>query len=372
MKICLYSPYFPKHTGGGEKYLLDTAQALTAYGQVFLAVPDEKLSSSQIQEIYTKYQDFLGHDLKQLNLISSPLGTKAGFWQKFNWTRQFDLMYFITDGSLFLSGAGKSVIHIQTPLLRKPLTLFERLKKISWQFVNTNSAFTRQVVEKNWHLRVNAVHHPMVDVAKLELLAEKNKKEKIILHVGRFFRQLHSKRQDVLVKFFGDLRKQYPQESKGWQLVLIGSVEDEQYASEVKKLAKNLPIKIIHTVSREQLNDWYAKAAIYWHATGYGVSEAKHPEKMEHFGISTVEAMASRAVPVVIDRGGQPEILGPDLAELLWQDEKTCLAKTAELMNNDLRRSALADQAQLRSQHFGPDKFEDNLRKMMKALGLIP
>jgi len=283
MKICLYSPYFPKHTGGGEKYLLDVAQFMATYGQVFLAVPQtefhQQLSSSETEAIYTKYQDFLGQDLKQLELLASPLGTKARFWQKLNWTRQFDLLYFITDGSLFLSGAGKSVIHIQIPLIRQPLSFFERLKKLSWQFVNTNSAFTKQIVEKHWGLRVNAVHQPMVDVAKLELLSEKIQKEKIILHVGRFFRQLHSKRQDVLVRFFKNLKKQYPQESKGWQLVLIGSVEDEQYAREVKKLASGLPIKIIHTVSRDELDAWYAKASIYWHTTGFAVDEDLHPEK---------------------------------------------------------------------------------------------
>jgi len=72
----------------------------------------------------------------------------------------------------------------------------------------------------------------------------------------------------------------------------------------------------------------------------------------------------------VISKGGQPEILGAGLTELLWQDEKTCLAKTAELMNNEHKRAFLATQAQLRSQNFGPEKFETNLREMMQVLRL--
>ena len=92
---------------------------------------------------------------------------------------------------------------------------------------------------------------------------------------------------------------------------------------------------------------------------------------MEHFGISTVEAMASGAVPVVIDKGGQPEALGEDLRELLWQDEKACLEKTLELMNNTTKLEALAKQVQVRSQRFGPQAFEDNIVQMLQQLGLL-
>jgi glycosyltransferase involved in cell wall biosynthesis len=371
MKICLYSPYFPKHTGGGEKYFLDVAQVLSAYGQVHLAVAGRNLSSKQVNKIYAKYERFLGQSLKKFKLISSPFGTGENFFKKIWWTRQFDLIYFFTDGSLPASLARKNVLHIQTPLKRGPLNLMERLKQLKLDFVNTNSAFTKHIVETNWRLKVNAVHHPMVEVEQFRLRAERAKKQKIILHVGRFFRQQHSKRQDILIKFFRNLKENYPQESKGWQLVLVGAIEDEQYAQEVKQLAKGLPIKLIHELSRQALNDWYARASLYWHATGFGVDEQEHPEKMEHFGISTVEAMASRAVPIVINRGGQPEILGDELTELLWQDKQTCLGKTVELMNNEAKRTALAAKAQQRAQHFGPDKFAANLASMMDELKLL-
>lgn len=369
MRICLYSPYFPKHTGGGEKYLLDTAEALTHYGEVSLAIAGSTLSTAQRLAMYKKQERFIGHSLRQLKLIPSPLGTDASVLEKLSWTKQFDLLYAITDGSFFASLAKRSVMHIQIPLLRAPLTSAERLKKLTWQFVNTNSAFTKRVVESTWKLHVDAVHYPMIDVLPLEKLAEHTQKQKIILHVGRFFRQLHSKRQDVLVTFFKHLLKKYPKESKGWQLVLIGSVEDEAYAASVRKMAKGLPIKIIHTVSRAQLNQWYAKASLYWHATGFGLSEMAYPAHMEHFGISTVEAMAAGTVPIVIGKGGQPEALGDGLKELLWQDEKTCLAKTAECMNNTAATRALAQQAQLRSQQFDRAAFEANIQKMMKQLG---
>ncbi|HCR81199.1 MAG: hypothetical protein UY13_C0002G0286 [Candidatus Pacebacteria bacterium GW2011_GWB1_47_8] len=371
MRFCLYSPYFPKHFGGGEKYLLDVAQVLAHYGQVELAVAGSELDEAKARRIFKQYERFMGQSLHQLRLVNSPLGTTASFWRKLRWTRQYDLLYYLTDGSFFLSWARRNVMHIQVPLTRAPLTPWERVKRLSWHFINTNSIFTKQTVEKYWHLPVNAVHWPMVDVVQFQLLSEQLKKENIILHVGRFFRQMHSKRQDVLVRFFAHLLERYPQESRGWKLVLVGAVEDREFAKEVKAAARGLPVTIVHSVSRLELDRWYARAKIYWHATGYGASEEKYPAKMEHFGISTVEAMASGAVPVVIGKGGQPEILGKELKELLWQDEKTCLEKTVELMNNTAKLALLAQKAQVRSQRFGPQAFEDNVVAMLGKLGLL-
>jgi glycosyltransferase involved in cell wall biosynthesis len=370
MKICLYSPYFPKHLGGGEKYLLDVASTLAQFGSVAITIPGKSLAQTDKELILKKYQHFMGEQLTGIKFISSPLGTKASALEKLMWTKQFDLLYYQTDGSLFASLAKKNVMHIQVPIKRSPLSLTEKIKAKSWNFVNTNSAFTKRVVENHWQLPVDAVHYPMIDTKRLAAAAKKQPKEKIILHVGRFFRQLHSKRQDVLVDFFTKLIDLYPQAAKGWKLVLVGSLEDEQYAQEVADQAKGLPIEIIHTVSREKLNEWYAKASLYWHATGYGVSEDDFPEKMEHFGISTVEAMAAGAVPVVINKGGQPEVLGDRLQELLWDGQQACLAKTAELMNNKDAREALANQVHKRATHFGQQAFEQQLVQMLETLNL--
>lgn len=368
MKICLYSPYFPKHVGGGEKYFLDVARALSRYGEVSLAIPE--MQKDSFEEIYSRYEDFLGKSIKQFTLIPSPLGGSASFFKKLWWTSQFDLLYSFTDGSFFPSLAKKNILHIQTPLKRKPVSFVENCKRSSCNFVNTNSEFTKNIIEKFWKVPVDAVHHPMVEVSEIEDLQKTIKKEKIILHVGRFFRQLHSKRQDVLVDFFAELVKKHPNNLKGWKLVLIGSVEDESYAKEVLEKTKGLPIQVVHSVSRKDLNNWYAKASIYWHATGFGVDEIEHPEKMEHFGISTGEAMAGGAVPVVINAGGQPEVLGKNLEKWLWKDKNSCLEKTLELMNNEQERKDWSKKATQQIHSFNQDNFEKNIDKMMDKIGL--
>src|SRR5262249_16255952 len=145
------------------------------------------------------------------------------------------------------------------------------------------------------------------------------------------------------------LRARYPDAAQGWQLVLIGAVEDETYAREVAKVAQGLPVTIIHQATRAQLWHWYERASIYWHAAGYEVDEVAHPEKMEHFGISTVEAMAAGAVPIVIGRGGQREILGQPLAKWLWQTPTEAIHLTHTIMTDESLRQKVAKQARARA-----------------------
>ena len=40
----------------------------------------------------------------------------------------------------------------------------------------------------------------------------------------------------------------------------------------------------------EELIKLYEKAKIFWHGAGFGENENLNPEKMEHFGITTVSA----------------------------------------------------------------------------------
>ena len=77
MKICFFSPYIPKHFGGGEKYLLDCASLLGSIHQVMVAMPE--LPDPQAK---AKYEQFFNLDLSQITFITTPLGSQASFWQK--------------------------------------------------------------------------------------------------------------------------------------------------------------------------------------------------------------------------------------------------------------------------------------------------
>jgi glycosyltransferase involved in cell wall biosynthesis len=191
------------------------------------------------------------------------------------------------------------------------------------------------------------------------------KKEKIILHVGRFFANLHTKKQDVLINFFRHLRQKEPALTQGWRLMMVGKVEDQAYFEQVKTLAKGLPVTFVTEATREQLYHYYQRSSIYWHATGFGVDEARSPEKTEHFGISTVEAMAAGCVPIIINRGGQREILGKNLRSWAWESETDCLHLTKKALKDERLRQSVGALASKRAGEYDLSVFAKKQWKML-------
>src|SRR5260370_621248 len=83
--------------------------------------------------------------------------------------------------------------------------------------------------------------------------------------------------------------------------------------------------------ARRELN---GQSAIYWHAAGLGNDDAAHPEQTEHFGITTVEAMAAGCVPVVINKAGQRETVEHGVSGFLWDTPDELQRYTARLIED--------------------------------------
>ena len=76
------------------------------------------------------------------------------------------------------------------------------------------------------------------------------------------------------------------------------------FVQKANRIGQKCGANVIANASNAQLKSLYQTAKIFWHAKGMDVDEHLHPDLTEHFGMTTVEAMAGGCVPVVINKGG--------------------------------------------------------------------
>jgi glycosyltransferase involved in cell wall biosynthesis len=352
MKAGIYDPYLDT-LGGGERYTLTFANGLVKLGYEVDVFWNDKSIREKIKERF-------GFNVDQLNFVDNLFAkdkkTRQGLM------KNYDLIFFISDGSIPSLGAKKNILHFQVPFHGvSGKSLLNRLKLRKIDLIVCNSFFTKKVIDKEYGV-CSEVLYPPIDVESFKPL----KKENLIINVGRFTNLMHSKRQDVLVKSFIKMCDEKKEKIKGWKLVLIGAdKEGKEYVSDLKKIAKGYPIEILTNSNFDDLKKFYGQAKIFWTAAGYGFDEEKQPEKMEHFGMTTVEAMACGCVPVVISKGGQKEIVEDGKNGFLWGTEEQLIDKTLGLMENGDKWAKLSKAAQERSLVFSEKKFYERIKKLV-------
>ena len=359
MKIGLYSPFLADNIGGGERYLLAVAECLLPKHQVDLILP------KPTPGLLEKFSRSFNLKLAGLNFVTGPFNPQSSGLDRAKFTRQYDIFYYMTNGSFFVSQAKLNVVHFMIPFNKLP-NLWQRLKLKAWPIKVANSFFTKNSLEKNWKIKIDYVHWGAVDQHDFKPMAKQN----IILNVGRFFspsNNKHCKRQDFLVKTFKIL---CDQGLTGWRLILNGSINHGQdnlrYAKKVARLAKGYPITIRHQGNFIKLQQDYGHSKIYWHAAGYEVDETINPQAVEHLGLSTIEAMSAGAVPIVINKGGQPEIVETGINGLLWDDQQDLIKQTLAIIHDQKLFHKLQLQARLRAKDFSPTKFCQQTYKIFK------
>jgi L-malate glycosyltransferase len=226
----------------------------------------------------------------------------------------------------------------------------------SYQLKTAISEFSRRWTQKRW--RVNSqVVYPPVDTNFRSV-----EKEKIILSVGRFAieGEGHTKKQEEMLLAFRRIKEE---KSIDWTYVCAGGLRDtakhKAYFEELSTLAPG-GSRLIANIARTELKSLYERASIFWHAAGYGEDENLWPVYSEHFGISTVEAMAAGCVPVVIKKGGQREIVEHGVSGFLWETLDELMAYTDLLLNDDRLLAKMAEAARKRAQMFSRESFIAN------------
>ncbi len=231
----------------------------------------------------------------------------------------------------------------------------------SYDVVASNSEFTRGFVEDWWSIDESPVLHPPV-----QLRPRSTAKQQSIVAVGRFFDSSsgHSKKQIELLQAFRRLRAQGIDD---WSLTFVGGCDAQAagYLDSVRREADELPVEFLIDASGAERDQAIGRASIFWHAAGFGEDAELHPDRMEHFGISTVEAMSTGAIPIVFAGGGQLEIVRDGVSGFHFRTLDELVAHTRRLVCSPDERDRLSDGAALRARDFGFETFRRNLHELV-------
>jgi glycosyltransferase involved in cell wall biosynthesis len=356
MHVALYSPYLAT-LGGGEKYLYSIAEVLSLDHQVDIVTPALLEPDAIKARSIARFADI---DLTRVNFISGPFTPSDSSWQRMSFTARYQLFFYVTDGSFFWSRARKNIAIIQSPDTLNLSGLRHSIKRFPWKTRLCYSQYVQKWLEKKWHLDTQILS-PAINPQSYKVLP----KENIILMVGRFSRNPHDKKHLPMLNVFKQLVSQ--KDLQDWKLVIMGGMtdSDQDYYSQLLDASHGFPIQIIPNAPFDQLIDIYARAKIFWHATGFKENLDKVPEKAEHFGITTLEAMASAVVPVVVNAGGQPEIVNSPKVGFVWNDLDELKSATLQLVTNEHLRETMSLATRQRSYDFDKKTFRKKLYEIL-------
>jgi len=352
VRVGFWNPYLAS-LGGGEKYLLTIAEeAVAGDHDVVMLAAEEPAPGAWGR---------LGISIAPGSFEWIRAADEAELTER---SRELDLLVVTTHDVPPRSEAARSVAMIQFPA-RDRRRLRDRVAGAvgatrapaalaSYDRFLCNSQFTRSHIAAR--LGVDAtILPPPVDIPA----EEPAEKAREIVTVGRFFRGWHDKRHDVLIDAMRPVGDAHLHVVGGLDANDPGAAE---HLAALRARAEGLPVTFHVDAPRDELLSLYRRAALYWHAAGYEADARRHPERMEHFGITTVEAMAHGTVPLAFAGGGQREIVEDGVTGVLWTGPAELVAHSAELLDDEGRRAAMGRAARDAARAYGRDRFGERVR----------
>jgi GT2 family glycosyltransferase len=321
--VVIYTP-FDLVFGGGEKYILSVAHAYSSSGFRTILATRARYSRVRLMALGLDFGLDLGLvELSTLDEVRYPVDI------------------FITMGNEVyppVEPIGNiNIHHCQFPFPPESQTIEQvsRLNKVDYVVVNseyTKGHYLQAAKSVGFNdLNVVVVAPPISDL----VVSDRAKNPYQILSVGRFFVHGHSKNQHVLITAFRELLKKYPEAT----LVLAGGLAPgsvhREYLDMCRDLAENLPVTFQIDAERDEISSLMESSSIYWHGAGFDIDPELYPERCEHFGISLVEAMGSKLIPVVVGNGGPDEIVQFGINGFKYQAVEGLVRRTSLILDLD-------------------------------------
>lgn len=363
IKVGIYDHAF-HFAGGGQRYVAKLAEILQhEYDITYIANKDITLE---------KYKEWFDIDLSgcKLKIIKIPFFEKAGGYyidegivinEK---TNPFDIISRESmNYDIFINANMLSKVKPQSVL-----SIFichfpdgEKEKYFSvdqYDYLFTNGDYTSFWLKKKWGLHSALRLYPPVDMYHGS--EGSDGKSKVILSVCRF-EPGGSKKQLEMIRAFCKLCERDQYVKKEWRFILAGgSTGDNFYFNKVKREINAINaanIELMPNLTNPDILKLYGEASIFWHACGLGEND---PQLIEHFGMTTVEAMQNYCVPIVINDGGQREIVEHEISGFLFSTEEELISWTLKVISDDDLRKRIAQGAYEKSHRFNADIFTKN------------
>jgi glycosyltransferase involved in cell wall biosynthesis len=368
--VSIYNPGWAAF-GGGEKYACAIAECLSGLPdvRVRLVITRDGISKERLTKYFNVNLEKVDVQVVRQQEVEQSLASA-------------DLAIVIFNFRLFGFPAKRNVYVIQIPYARFTATRYLKqlltgnIKEAAKDWLRQSvlskvkqsdsilvySNFVKDVLHQYHNIPSTVLYPPIDDFLTGE------PKEHVVLSVGRFFSGLYNdKRHDILIEGFKQLCDRLG--SHSWRYHLVGSCtsdrKSQKYLASLKKSAEGYPVHFFVNMPYDELKRQYNQATIFWHATGYGRSEERSPESMEHFGMTTAEAMSTGCIPVVINRGGQKEIVQHGTSGFLWNTIDELVAHTTTVMKGGPAVVALREGARARFHDFDKERFSAHVIKEM-------
>jgi PAS domain S-box-containing protein len=159
-------------------------------------------------------------------------------------------------------------------------------------------------------------------------------------------------REEIRERMVTDVAAGDPARMRWEHLPIVSESGERRYVTAV-----NIPLP--------ELKEWYGRAEIFWHFCGLGQSNPAH---VEHFGMSTVEAMQNGCLPIVFDGGGQREIVENGVSGFRFAGAGELRELTLRAIADPRLRQRLARAARLRGADFSRAVFATQVRDLFRGL----
>ncbi|GMO46490.1 MAG: hypothetical protein Ta2B_28070 [Termitinemataceae bacterium] len=234
----------------------------------------------------------------------------------------------------------------------------------AYSYYLCNSKFTASYFKESYpDIAANKIKVVYPPVKLFENILRPRKPQIVV-----FSRMTVDKKIDILINTFCTIFSK-----TDVKLFVMGAANTDseiQYLDCLKKIIDNgINIEFCTNPDRSKVAEILSESRIFWHAKGFG---EYNPHMFEHFGITTVEVMSAGLIPIVIDKGGQKEIVDHKINGFKW-DTINCLVKYTKyvLEFSDERFTEMSLRASEKARLFSEEHFQNSFGKIIQELGHI-